>query len=132
MESDAPLRMWSAADYPLLESWWIGHGWPPVPQRVLPPLGVIMENQAAGFLYMDNGGTGVAMLEWLVTDPNAKPFGAARALFSVVEFLKQEAKQLDYPIILTTCRQDSLAKLLERAGFQVTDRTMTHLLGIFP
>jgi hypothetical protein len=131
METNVPLRMWSAADYPMLEAWWQGHGWSAVPQRVLPPLGVIYDNMAAGWLYMDNGGTGVAMMEWLVTNPAEKPLKAARALGLLVGFLKAEAKRMDYPIILTTCRQPALARLLNRAGFQTTDREMIHLLGVF-
>lgn len=116
----------------MLTSWWQGHGWPPVIKRVLPPLGVIYADTAAGWLYMDNGGTGVAMMEWLVTNPNAKPLDAARALRKVVAFLKSEAKRMAYPIILTTCRQPSLARLLGRDGFEVSDKEMIHLIGVFP
>lgn len=132
METDGPFRIVSPEDYPRLAAWWEGHGWPPVPQRILPPLGIIYADTAAGWLYMDNGGTGVAMMEWLVTDPKAKPFEAAKALRKVVGLLKSEARRMDYPIILTTCRQASLARLLERDGFKITDQEMIHLLGVFP
>lgn len=127
-----PLRMWSPDDYPMLETWWQGHGWPAVPLRVLPPLGVILNDTAAGWLYMDNGGTGIAMMEWLVTNPAAKPMKAAKDLMRVVEFLKSEAKRMDYAIILTTCRQPALARMLNRSGFQTSDTEMIHLVGIFP
>lgn len=132
METDTPYRIVTGDDYPMLSSWWNGHGWPAVPQRILPPLGVIYKDTAAGWLYMDNGGTGVAMMEWLVANPKAKPLEAAKAIQKVVEFLKLEAKRMDYPIILTTCRQPSLSKLLGRLGFQQTDTDMIHLLGVFP
>lgn len=126
-----PFRIVTAEDYPMLETWWVGHGWPAVPQRVLPPLGVIYKDTAAGWLYMDNGGTGVAMMEWLVTNPKASPIAAAKAIHSVVDILKSEAKRMDYPIILTTCKQPALSRLLQREGFQETDTGMTHLLGVF-
>jgi hypothetical protein len=129
--SDGPLRQWTPQDYPMLETWWNGHGWPAVPQRVLPPLGVIYNDCAAGWLYMDNGGTGVAMMEWLVTNPDAPLLISARSLTKVVEFLKAEAARMEYPIILTTCRQEGLARLLNRAGFATTDHEMIHLLGVF-
>jgi hypothetical protein len=125
------LRIVAPDDYPMLEAWWTGHGWPAVPQRVLPPLGVICGDLAAGWLYMDNGGTGVAMMEWLVTNPVARAKDAVRGLTHVVEFLKSEAKRMEYNIILTTCRQKSLAGFLERRGFTVTDAEMIHLLGVF-
>lgn len=133
METEPGLfRMVAGEDYPMLASWWQGHGWQAVPQRVLPPLGIIYADKAAGWLYMDNGGTGVAMMEWLVTNPEAKPLDAARALRKVVAFLKDEAKRMEYPIILTTCRQPSLARLLGREGFEVSDTEMIHLIGVFP
>lgn len=131
METDGPLRMWAPEDYPMLKKWWEGHGWPAVPQRVLPPLGVIFDNTAAGWLYMDNGGTGVAMMEWLVTNPESRPLVAVRALCHVVEHLKLQAKSFDYNIILSTCKQPALARLLNRSGFDTTDTGMIHLLGIF-
>lgn len=121
--------MWTVDDYPMLESWWKGHGWPPVPLQILPPLGVIFDNAAAGFAYMDNGSTGVAMMEWLVTDPKAG-LKAAKALKHVVGFLTTELKRLDYGAILTTCKQPSLARLLEGSGFNRTDEGMFHLIKI--
>jgi hypothetical protein len=129
METDGPYRIWSHADYPMLCGWWEAHGFPAVPMLRLPPLGIIYDDTAAGFLYMDNGGSGVAMIEWLVTNPEAKPMAAAKALAKVVAALKAEAKRMEYAMILTTCRQPSLAKLLERCGFQITDTGMIHLLG---
>ncbi len=115
----------------MLERWWSGHGWPPVPLKILPPLGIIYDDTAAAWLYMDNGGTGVAMMEWIVTNPDMKPMKSARALLLVIEALKAEAKRMDYGAILTTCRQESLAKLLQRQGFVTTDANMIHLLGVF-
>ena len=76
---------------------------------------------------MDNT-VGVAMLEWLVTDPEAPARKSAVALARLVEFAKEEAKALGYAVILTTCRQESLAKLLTRSGFETTDRNMIHLI----
>lgn len=121
------LRLWDRADYPMLEKWWRGHGWEPVPLRILPPLGVICDDSAAGFLYMDNGGTGVAMMEWLVTDPD-KGLKGAKALHHVVAYLSEAARDHNYAVILTTCRQESLARFLGGRGFKVTDRGMVHLI----
>lgn len=116
--------------YPTLEKWWTGHGWPPVPKAILPMLGVrAMDGTrpiAASFLYQDNS-VGVAMMEWTVADPEAKPRQVATAILRIADFLKQEATALNYSVILTTCRQESLAKLLGRAGYQETDREMIHL-----
>lgn len=118
--------------YPELESWWRGHGWPAVPLAILPRLGVLASHGtrpvAAAWLYMDNS-VGVSMLEWTVTNPSAAPREAAVAISRIVEFLQQEARALDYGVMLTTCRQESLARLLQRAGFRETDREMIHLVA---
>lgn len=125
------LRMWKPDDYPMLKSWWEGHGWNAVPLCILPPLGVICDDAAAGFAYMDNGGTGVAMMEWMVTDPNAGLRGV-KALHHVVTWLSQELKRMDYGAILTTCRQPALARFLEKRGFNKTDEGVIHLIKLQP
>jgi hypothetical protein len=121
------LRIWSHEDYDMLAAWWQGHGWPAVPERILPPLGVIFADKAAGFAYMDNGGSGVAMIEWLVTNPQAG-LSAAKGLHHVVDFLSMDLARMGYTTILTTCRQESLARLLNREGFKTSDREMIHLV----
>lgn len=126
--------------HPIAMAWWQGHGWPGIPLQILPKLGIRAELAhpetdrdpvplAAGWLYMDNS-VGVAMLEWLVTDPHAPPLQTAKALAHLITFAKNEAKRLGYGIVLATCRQDSLSKLLQRHGFQVTDTGVTHHLLI--
>lgn len=128
METNGPLLMLTDELYPLLCEWWMGHGFPAIPRRRLPPVSVMHTGGAFGCLYMDNGGTGVAMMEWLVTDPAARR-EAMRALCDVVAFLKEAARAHDYDMILTTCRQPSLARLLERVGFTRSDEGMIHLFA---
>lgn len=119
--------------YPIACDWWRAHGWPALPKAILPKLGLRAIDGtrpvAATWLYMDNS-VGVSMLEWTVTDPEAKPRPVAAALLRLVDFARQEAKRLGYVCMLTTCRQESLAKLLTRAGFHETDREMIHLLSV--
>lgn len=127
--------LWEAT----LAPWWRGHGWDPVPHTILPRLGVLAELAhpeterpavplAAAWLYMDNS-IGVAMLEWIVTDP-ARPRDTVKALPLLIDFLTREAKRLGYGIVLATCRQPSLSKLLQRHGFHLTDRDVIHHLAI--
>lgn len=116
--------------HPIASEWWKAHGWHPVPKGILPRLGVrAMDGTrplAAAWLYMDNS-VGVAMLEWIVTNPENTPRQTAAALLRLVDFLKQEALDLNYNVILATCRQKSLAALLGRAGFTQTDTDVIHL-----
>lgn len=113
--------------YPLVREWWGARGFPAIPRRRLPPVSVLHSGGAFGSLYMDNGGTGVAMMEWLVTDPAVTARTSYRALCDVVDFLKEEALRHDYDCVLTTCRQEGLARLLERKGFTRSDGGMIHL-----
>lgn len=119
--------------HPVAMEWWESHGWPGVPANILPKLGIRAIDGdrplAAAWLYMDNS-VGVAMLEWIVTNPELPARKAAVALARLVDFAKQEAKSLGYSVVLTTCRQESLAKLLERAGFHQTDRDVIHLATV--
>ena len=122
-------------DYEMAKAWWEGHGWPAVPLVLLPKLGVIAKTDkdglAAGWLYMDNS-SGVSILEWLVTNPEIKGTGTVRGLKFVCDFLTQQAKAFGYTIMLTTCRQEGLARFHERNGFKITDRDMIHLVKLMP
>ncbi len=120
-------------DYPTLASWWKGHGWMALPEGALKTLGVICEvdgvETCAAFLLMSNS-TGVAMLEWMVTNPEAKAKACFRAIPAVTAFIEQEAARMKYGVLLTACRQESLVRMYERCGFQVTDRNVTHMIKV--
>lgn len=121
----------SEADYPVLCEWWKAHGWPEVPAAILPKLGVVAVKEdvrvAAAFLYMDNS-VGVSMLEWLVTNPWANGRDALQGIGAVIGFLTERALEMDYGVMLTSCRQPGLARIFEKHGFTKTDVSMTHLV----
>lgn len=120
-------------DYELFALWWKGHNFEPVPAMILPQLGnVALKDDkpiAAAWLYLDNS-TPVAMMEWIVTDPENSPKLSALGITHAVQSLKAAAYAAGYPIILSSCRQDSLARLLERTGFERSDEGVTHLISI--
>ncbi len=76
---------------------------------------------------MDNS-IGVSILEWMVASPDAKPKAVYKSIKTIVEFLKLRAKDMGYSIMLTTCKQESLARVYEKTGFQRTDSGMIHLV----
>lgn len=123
-----------SSDYPIVESWWNAHGWSAVPQIMLPKLGVVAfyageknEDAAAAWLYMDNSSP-VCMLEWMVSNPTLSASKTVRALKHLFTFLESEAKHNGYGVMLTTCKQESLAKFHQRNGFERTDGAMIHLV----
>lgn len=118
-------------DYPFLAAWWTAHGWPVVPRAILPKLGVMAMDDdlrvAAAFLYMDNS-VGVSMLEWLVTNPDTTGKQSLAGIGGVIGFLAERAVQMDYGVMLTSCRQASLARLFEHHGFAKTDEGIIHMV----
>lgn len=124
------------ADEPLhatFTEWWKAHGWPGVALAILPKCGVLVETEdgmmlAAGWLYMDNSGVGVSMMEWAVTNPKATPKQAYMAIAMLVQSVREVARALDYGVVMTTAKQHALSRCYEKNGFNVTDREMTHLI----
>ena len=116
-------------DYALLDEWWAGHAFPPVPRAALPRLGVMVERTgeavAACWLMMDNS-TGLGVVVWPVTRPGLAARTAAAALSTAIDFLKGEAVANGYRHLFSTCTQKGLSKLLVRQGFEVIDRNVTH------
>lgn len=134
------IRPYSPEDYPMLVTWWEGHRWPAIPQAVLPKLGAIAFHHdrgaqhedfplCAAFLYMDNS-VGVCWMEWLVSNPRGQGMETIRGINAVIGFLEEEAKRLGYGVMITSCRQESLTRIYERSGFNITDKCVTHMLKI--
>lgn len=123
----------SDEDYSTVYEWWTGHGFPAISDNKLPPFGWIATADgipvAASWAYMCNGGTGVAMIEWSVTNPGAGRT-AALGLSRLIEFMISELNRLDYDFILTATKIEGLIKLFKRHGFEPSDEGMTHLINI--
>jgi hypothetical protein len=129
------IRGVDASFYETLTEWWKGHGWNPVALSVLPKCGVRIEDDdgtplAAAFFYMENSGVGVGWMEWTVTNPSITPKKAYFAITMLTQAVREVALALDYGVVLTTARQESLVKVLCRNGFEVTDRNVTHMITL--
>lgn len=127
------LREFKPEDHPNIAQWWEGHGWSPIPLNILPKLGMIVSRDdidvCAGWLYMDNS-VGVCWLDWLVTNPEADPKSVIRCISQLVTFMSDRARDLNYGVMLTACRQPSLVRLYQRNGFNKTDTDVTHLMMV--
>lgn len=122
-------------DYPIFREWWEKHGWAPVPQAFLPPLGMVAMHEgkpvcAAWLLLAVN--CPIAMMEWLVADPQADGRHILAGMRHIADFFAQRAVEPDlgYSAMLTAVRQSGLVKAYERCGFHVTDTGVTHMLRI--
>ena len=120
-------------DFEMLSDWWKAHGFNAVNPGLLKPLGFIVEIDGkpivASFLY-PIAGCGLAIMEWTVSNPDSKPFEFIKAMKSITRFFIEWCEENDYRVMMTTCKQDSLAKLHKRNGFTETDDSMIHLAMI--
>ncbi len=128
------LRPYAAEDHEMLSTWWKGHGWPSVPAPLIPPFSFIAHDlagvdQAFAAAYLDNGGTGVAMLTWITANPKNSPQQSLGALDTLIPFMRDHMRnKLDYPFILAPCRLPSLARLLQKHGFMPAGETYTEYI----
>lgn len=111
-------------DYPVLETWWRIHKWPPPPAHVLSPHGLIIEGKAAGFLYLNEGG--LAILEFVVANPLCDKLERGKALDLIINGLVEKARQAGKAIIISSITNPSLMKRYEASGAVVGDRNMTN------
>lgn len=126
-------RPYTPEDYPAISTWWEAHQFPSVPEFALPETAIVSLHHgtpcAAAWLYLDTSSP-MAMIEWIVTNPANPPRLSALSITECVTALRTLAISQGKSVILTSCRQHSLVKLLTRHGFEVTDPNVTHLISI--
>lgn len=121
-------RVWDRErDYETLKSWWEGHGWPALPVEDIPDTGFIANETAFGCLYIDIHGR-FAMMEWVVTDPNAPARQAVKSLNEVIGRLLYMCKEIGVTRVYSVLKHEKLEKLYQKHGFikgdtQVCDMT---------
>lgn len=112
-------RIYKPEDYDTVKPWWVGHGVPDVSKAVLPPLGVIVEDDegpvAVCWLYLALG-VGVSWLAWLTTKPGLTPFVAAHAVKYLVQS-SEAALPPEYGLMAAMPQQESYKRLLESEGY---------------
>ncbi len=119
-------------DYSMVSKWWEIHKWKTVSPEFLPVLGNVVfdsdsnKQLAAGWCYLDSSSL-VAMIEWVVVNPENRPKESYLAIIHLLKSLKETAQKLGYKFIFTTSENKSLIKLIEKTGFTKSDKNVTHL-----
>lgn len=105
-------------NHSILASWWVGHGWNPVPQDHLPEIGFISWKNttpiAAGFLYKTDSKFGV--MEWLLADIKSDTADRDQALDLVLQALFNAAKENNIKSIYTTTNHKRLIERYKANG----------------
>jgi len=116
----------SEADYATIVGFWDGRGSPPA-RNLLPTLGVISDEAACGFLYLDATGSGVAVMAWTATNPRCSTTFRGRAMHEVIDFLEREAGALGYHTVMCTHQHLSFHRLFHRRGYASGDSGLVQL-----
>ncbi len=120
-------------DHEMLCEWWASHGWKDgVVRHALPRLGVIVTDDkdlplSAGFLYSCDG-CSFGLIEWVVSNPNAKPIQVYKSIYVLLGELKELAFKVGSTTLGASLKNKGLIKLYKRHGFVTTDLESTNML----
>lgn len=127
------LKPYKVEDYQEVSEWFQKHGWPPVQADILPALGAIVydketnKNLAVAWLYIE-ATRPVAVLEWMLTNPDNSPKNSYKAIVILVEYIKKLVTDMRYKVLFTSTKTEGLIKLYEKAGLQKADTGMTNFV----
>lgn len=122
------VRKWNrATDTVMLAEWFRAHSERPFPLELLPPTGIIAEDEtgplAACFLYLSYG-IGVAFVEAAVSRPGLSLKRSRQAFAAVLGGLEVIARAHDTGVLVCHALP-ALARVLESGGWQFSE---THVL----
>jgi hypothetical protein len=120
-------------DYEVIKDFWPRHGWPMLPIGALTTMGLVAEEDgvilAACWVYTATNSS-LAMMEWMVTNPDVSPLRSGRAVYHLADFASEECKARGYAVLFTTCKNAGLERVYQHAGFEKTDEGVTHFVKV--
>lgn len=133
MGNNLTLRHYGLAmgDYQTVSGWYEARHGQPLAETILPPLGVIVEDEhgPAGALFAYQSlGIGVAFLECVVSRPGFSPAEAHAILGRCLEGIEAVLRKEDYGILRCFVESDALARALKRHGFTGENRNLAKRL----
>jgi len=131
MNIKTTIRLFSfEKDYPEVCEWWRGNGWAYVPKQYLPVTGLIAEHEGLRLcaVWLYTSGTAFGMMEWIVTNPRAPVRMRHAGVADCVSGIIGMSKSAGISAIWMSTKSTGLCKSLKRAGFKVSDESMTNLV----
>jgi len=120
--------------FEVVRGWWKAHDHPDLPIEIMPDIGLAVVDSdgrmnAVGWLYGCNSAP-VGWVEWITTDPANTPMESYKSITLLLTFMNEEAKKNGISVLLSTCRQKALGRILEKSGFKKTDEDVSHFLKL--
>ena len=123
-------RIWNLEkDYDILVKWWNQHDFDlPVPKDVLPPLGIMIEENnvsicAAG-LYEDYKRTKFGYMFGIFTNPKINKIKLYKAMTKCLQEIQKLAKEKKLGLVYTTTGEDVLFRLYEKNNMTLVENNM--------
>ena len=120
------LELIKKEDYHVYKDWWEAHGWEPLPQEFLPPLGLVIVNDknekiCAGWLLQTNAN--IVIFEWIVSAPKSNKDERRKCIEYLYESACAVVKDMDYALIMQFImpKKNSLEKIAKNDGWKRTD-----------
>ena len=107
-----------------LMEWYRGHGWEDFSNMMFPPLGYMVDDFAAVWLFRDLE-AGFGFLSWMVINPRKSPVMAFKALHMLYERVEEEAKAMGLKLLTCTVSHSSLKKLAIQHNYVRGDMGLT-------
>lgn len=119
------VRMVTPLDYFTFLKWWEAHKFPAPPPEILPATGYVVNECAAGYLYLMNAA--VSWMEWVVTDPNAEKKLRNESLDHLINFMADQARLTGSVSLFTSSNSWPFINRLERLKFIKGDVAATQM-----
>jgi hypothetical protein len=99
----------------MLCGWWEAWGWIPPPKDFLPEIGVIVDEVAAGFLYISN--SKISWVDWIVSDKNYRGEDRDDIINVVLASLEEISKDYDTKFLYSLIKHEKLMEKYQSMGY---------------
>lgn len=109
-----------------VEAWGAKHRFPLPSKDFLPETGILVEDIAAGFIYLSN--SKISWIEWVFSNPEKSVEERREALDFLMDTLEKIGIAHGMKAIFSSAAVGAYKSILERNGYKETDSSMTHFV----
>lgn len=120
------IRLVNDSDYDMLCGWWDDWGWTPPQKDFLPTIGVVVEEVAAGFLYVTN--SKVCWVDWIISDKNYRGEDRDDIINVVLASLEEISKDYDAKFLYALIKHKKLMEKYEAMGYVKGDSDAVEMI----